>query len=348
MLGLYQRVEEYFLTPYRNYPSEIQKKIRNLLFINLINLSNWGFIFFLSGLNQYIMDFDVLMFIRDFLVLLLIITSFRWIKTNKPILAGTVIIAINLLIVVHAVLSDMLGLNAISIQNLYRTLAFLLIGNLFVILVSIKQSQILIYNVLSVIILYIHAHTLIIALYGLSPANSAITITFEVLLLIIVAGIVSFFLFGMTLRTRMGIIHTIVFYKMSTQGPELLFSEQGYDSDDESKEDELLRAGVYFYTAIGQGSSYRTGLFGPVPCGVGEEKVALIYSELVKDTKLKDDRLKGKNYLLIAFITNEHEVALIHKNKLLELVQKRIDKIGDISDLTEEDFRSFIHHLRTQ
>ena len=54
----------------------------------------------------------------------------------------------------------------------------------------------------------------------------------------------------------------MVVWKMSDLGPEVVKAER---VPLQNEENALMRLGVYFSTAIGQGDTYKQGLFGPLP-----------------------------------------------------------------------------------
>jgi len=130
----------------------------------------------------------------------------------------------------------------------------------------------------------------------------------------------------------------IVIFKMNPEGPDPIISENVLDHD------LLVRSGIFFYTAIGQGMQLNTGLFGPLPFGDDETDVALVYGTFVKDSKYA--RLEGQNYILIVFIAKSHLVNLINKKRLIDILIEKIDKIEDFSSLIKEDLQVLIKEIR--
>ncbi len=340
MFKFYNKLKNYFLSVYNEYPSDIKIKMRNLLFINLVYLAGWVFIFLLDGLPEYFRSFDILNFLRDFIVIGLIFLSFLFIRIRKPILAGNFSGGIMLTIIIHFVIVELFNANPLSALHMYKTLSFLLFGNLFIILISIKQIQVLIYNIISVISLLLHSNVLIYIFFGDDIPYGLYDVILEALFISLLSFIISYYIFTLTLRSHIGIVNNIIFYKMSSQGPQHLFSEYPVDYN------LLLKSGIYFYTAIGQGIYYRTGLFGPLPFGGIQGEVAFIYSSLIDDSSVEDSRMKGKNYILICFIAKEIDVDLIDRNKFSEIISNQINKIKDLSTFKERDFREFINTLR--
>lgn len=340
MFKFYLKWEKYFLSEYDEYPSDIKLKMRNLLFINFVYLGGWLFIFILDGFTNYLMDFNILNFLRDFIVLGLIIISFLLIRNKKPIMAGNCTGGVILTIILEFIIIDLRNVNPSSILNLYKTLGFLLFGNLFIILISIKRMQVLIYSGISFFSLLFHSHMLIYFFFGEGFSYGLYDVISEVLFLLLVSTIISYYIFSLTLRSRIGIIDNIIFYKMTSQGPQHLFSEHPIDYNLAAK------SGIYFYTAVGQGIFYRTGLFGPLPFGDKEGEIALIYSALLDDSSAESSRMQGKNYIIMAFIAKEIDIDLIDRNKFSDLISSQLQKIGDLSTFKKNEFKEFVRTLR--
>jgi hypothetical protein len=338
----YQALEDYFLFIYEEYPQEIQKKMKNLLFINILNLLGWILLFLLDGFNRYINHFNLITVLRDFIILSLILSVFLLIRLKKPLLAGYITMMEVLALAVHPILMDLFGSYSISEYTIYRTLCFLIIGELLISAYAIKRIQILIYSILSFLLLVIHFWILMEIFYGGSITDDSYAIIFECLFLLTSSTVLSLFLFSLTLRSRMEIINNIVLFKLGKDGPTPFYTEHPISYD------ELIKTGVYLYTAIGQGNQYRTGLFGPIPFGDEKEKIALIYTSIVNDSEFEDPRLKGKNYLMISLLADEEEINLLNRSKILRFLEEGVEKIDDLDELTEEDIQDFIVSIRTR
>ncbi len=342
MAEFYSKLEEYFLSVYDYYPSEIKTKMKNLLFVDTVSFIGWVFIFFVSGLANYIESpFDLITLFRDFSVFGLILGSLILIKEREPLMAGYATMSILFMIVIHPLLMDMVYIYSSSKDMLYKTLTILIIGVLFISAYSIKRVQIIVYSIISGLILITHFIILMINFYGGRITFESISMLFESIFFIIITSTISSFLFGLTLRSRIEVIDNIIFYKMSEKGPIPLFFEHS------ASYNLLIESGVYFYTAIGQGVRYRTGLFGPIPFGEEMGSVSLIYSAIVRDSDFEGSRLKGKNYIMVAFLGNEKDMGLIERDKVIEIIDDEIKKIRDLAKFKEEDFQDFISSLRT-
>ncbi len=125
----------------------------------------------------------------------------------------------------------------------------------------------------------------------------------------------------------------MVVWKMSGMGPEVVKSEKVPLEDEET---DLLRLGVYFSTAIGQGDSYTPGLFGPLPVLDSEVYNALIFSKRITDKELEDPRFKGENFVLVAIIYPIFYEHLFYNrkeiNKAFDGLMSSIEDVSDIDD----------------
>jgi hypothetical protein len=165
---------------------------------------------------------------------------------------------------------------------------------------------------------------------------------FEALFFLLISSSICLFLFRLTLRSRIEIINNIILFKMTQKGPAPIFWEHSMNYD------LLAECAVYFYTAIGQGFRYRTGLFGPLPFGDDTNNIALVYTTLVNDSALEIPRMKGENYIMLAFIAKTNEMDLIERNKILEIIEIEILKINDLARFREDDFQRFVKSLRSR
>ncbi len=342
MVNIYGILEKYFLGAYEEFPLEIKKKMRNLLIINLLNVFGWIFIFAISGLASYIEKPDFLTIFRDFIVLALIALALLLIRIKRPIIAGYTTIFIVIVIALHPILNDMFSIYSSSEDMLYKTLGYLILGELLLGAYTIKRAQILVYTILSIILLIVHFLVLMEIFKGGLISNESYAMFFESLFLFIISSSLTFILFNLTLQSRIEMIRNIIFYKMTEKGPVSLFSEHYINYN------LMLESGIYFYTAIGQGIRYRTGLFGPLPFGEETGRVSLIYSAIVDDSDFEGSRLKGKNYILIAFLGKGNEIDLIEKHRLIEKVEEEMKNLPDLAEFEEEDFQAFVSSIRAR
>lgn len=134
------------------------------------------------------------------------------------------------------------------------------------------------------------------------------------------------------------IITNILLYAWEEVGPDLKFAEEPID------EVIALSSGVFLYTAVGQGSNYRTGLYGPIPFG---EDVALVFSALVKDSGGEDPRLKNQNFVLVAMILKEGTSHLLERSYISTVLEEFLSTIADFRKFTEPDFQRLVGLVRT-
>lgn len=342
MVEIYKKLEDYFLSIYDPYPQEIQKKMKNLLFINLLYLIAWILLFILDAYNRYFKDFNIVTLSRDFFTLGLIFSALLLIKLNKPLFAGYISMTTVLTLAIHPILMDIFYTYSLSEYVLYRTLCFLIIGELLISAYAVKRIQIFLYSIVSFIFIILHFGILMDIFYGGNPTDESYAIIFESIFLLIASTILSLFLFRLTFRSRMKIIKNIIFFKMGKKGPIPFFTEQSINYNS------IIESGIYFYTAIGQGNRYRKGLFGPIPFGDEKENVALIFSSIVRDSDFEDPRLEKENYLMIALIAEEQKVNLIDRNKLFNLLEQKVNKMGDLSEIDQDYIQDFINSIRAR
>ncbi|TFF88750.1 MAG: hypothetical protein EU549_02435 [Promethearchaeota archaeon] len=342
MVKFYSIIEDFFLSEYDDYPLEIKKKMKNLFFIDILNILGWIAISSATALSNQIGPADIITIIRDHLVLGFIILSFILIKLKKPLLAGYASLSMVLAFAVHSILMDLLGITYFYELLLYRTLCYLIIGELIISAYTIKRIQIIIFSLNSYLILLLHFWILTEKVYGGIVTLTSYAMIFEALFLLTAGCILSLFLFNLTLESRVEVIDNIIFYKMTLKGPVPIFLEHDADYG------VILESGVYFYTAIGQGIRYRTGLFGPLPFGEKSETVSLIYSEIVKDSGFEESRMEGMNYIMIVFLGNEKQVELIERHKFIEKIKTSVKNIPDLANFNEDDFQNFINSIRAR
>ncbi|MHA1983278.1 MAG: response regulator [Candidatus Hodarchaeales archaeon] len=95
-------------------------------------------------------------------------------------------------------------------------------------------------------------------------------------------------------------IHILVFKKGNT-GPEVHTSTPNLPFR-QSPGSVLPKIGVSLFFLVGMGESYNEGLFGPVPISDEEEFSALVFATFITDESLADERMKGRNYVLVCLV----------------------------------------------
>ncbi|MHA1911003.1 MAG: PAS domain-containing protein [Candidatus Kariarchaeaceae archaeon] len=125
----------------------------------------------------------------------------------------------------------------------------------------------------------------------------------------------------------------MVVWKMSELGPEVVKSESVPLKDEET---DLMRLGIYFSTAIGQGDSYTPGLFGPLPVLDSEVYNALVFSKRITDKNLEDPRFKGENFVLVAIIYPIfYEHLFYNRKEISKAFDGLMSSMEDVSDIDE-------------
>ncbi len=130
---------------------------------------------------------------------------------------------------------------------------------------------------------------------------------------------------------------TLTIFKQSEYGPTGLGDDYlPFVSEDSNPESTLYRIASYFGVAIGQGSYYHTGLFGPLPV-IGSNYNAIIFTAIVKDDKTFDERMKGWNYLMGCFFFHKSLLPIINdKRELIEvLFESFFDKHNHLNKVTD-------------
>ena len=108
---------------------------------------------------------------------------------------------------------------------------------------------------------------------------------------------------------------TLTFFKQSASGPEVMGDNYlPFVTEDPDPYRELYRIGSFYCVAIGQGSYYHAGLFGPLPV-LGSEYRAIVFSTLVEDDQTFDQRMKGWNYLISCFFFHESLLPRVHQKR---------------------------------
>lgn len=131
---------------------------------------------------------------------------------------------------------------------------------------------------------------------------------------------------------------TLTIFKQSELGPTGMGDDYlPFVSEDSNPESTLYRIASYFGVAIGQGSYYHTGLFGPLPL-IGSDYQAIVFSAIVKDNKIFDERMKGWNYLMACFLFHKSLLSAINqKRELIEvLFESFFDKHSHLNTITDK------------
>ncbi len=115
--------------------------------------------------------------------------------------------------------------------------------------------------------------------------------------------------------------------------------------NDPNWENVLQNISSIFYLAIGQGSAYHQGLYGPFP--VMEKRMrALVYACFFKDPDMHDPRLNHQNYYLISLIFPQKMSPLFYnQQQLTSIFDEFHGKIEDINQITQSKFQQLKKHI---
>lgn len=343
-MGKYRKLRDYIVRPYETYPAEIQKKVEYLMIIDFFGLAVWIMSVIMN--TVYLIIYSELpslfIMIGDLLWLIIFPLSLYAIKKEHPISAGNLTMGMLFLIILNLLVADYMSMMYIHVEHLYKTIILVFIGILIVGLCSLKRRQIIIYTVSGFSIIIIHFCIIYPKTYSFLMGAPAFMVLFESITFFIIGSLAAFILNKLTTRNRIDLFSNIILYKFDPRGPTTLFYEKEVDTD------LLTKTGIYFYTAVGQGISYNTGLFGPLPFDMKNNLEALVYSALIKDSESPDHRLVGENFILIAFLAKTGTVHLIDRKQLTDHLSKHVKIIEDLSKLTEQDFKRLVFLIRSQ
>jgi len=127
---------------------------------------------------------------------------------------------------------------------------------------------------------------------------------------------------------------TVTIFYQTRQGPTII----GDDCLPFATKDHragLQKLGSFFSVAIGQGSYYNTGCYGPLPA-LGSDFNCLVHSAIIKDESEFDPRMKGWNYIMICFFFHKSLDGVIAENKstIEDYLETRVAN-AHVRDLTE-------------
>ncbi|MFW9997249.1 MAG: hypothetical protein ACFFD4_34715 [Candidatus Odinarchaeota archaeon] len=145
-------------------------------------------------------------------------------------------------------------------------------------------------------------------------------------------------------------LSTLTIFYQSKLGPAIM-GDKHLPFVTKNCESDLQKLGSFFSVAIGQGSYYNTGCFGPLPA-LGSDYNCLIYSIIVKDDASFDSRMQGWNYILACFFYHKSLDQIINEKKIsieaffCNYFQKN-DNIGCFTPEKIKDLKSELMSLLT-
>ncbi len=85
-------------------------------------------------------------------------------------------------------------------------------------------------------------------------------------------------------------------FELTEMGPEIIHAH----NQDLLPYDILFKSGMFYFSIMGQGDTYTTGVYGPFPVSGTKDWNAVVYGTLAKNPNFKDPRMLGNTYLMIA------------------------------------------------
>ncbi len=323
------RIPKFFLEVYKDYPREIQQKMLNLFFLCVVTSS----IFTGMLVRAIYFTFDLFEALASIHCITVLIITLVFIRLKKPIFAGTLSIFMLFYVVINYLWRDSVSTDFKQISRLSDTAVVIIFGIIITTTYVIRKRQYLFLIANSYAFLIAHYLILVYHYYGGVFESSTITPFTETVAILSVSLFLGFTTLSLTTRESGKIFSNVIFYKFGDQGPTVAYSEYPLQGHEEAS------AGAYFYTTIGQGAQYSTGLFGPIPFGVKEQgKVALIFATRTQDSGLKDPRLQCQNYILIALVTTPDKIDIVSRDTLEKHLGKVTQTIADLCNMTDQSY----------
>ena len=106
-------------------------------------------------------------------------------------------------------------------------------------------------------------------------------------------------------------------------------------------EAEEKRLGTFLSISVALGSEYYTGLYGPLPVTGHPQYETLVYAEMLHDSSISDERLEGKNYVILSIVYNKiiADRLIVQRNDVDAILKKRITDDIDINDISTKTLK---------
>ena len=150
-------------------------------------------------------------------------------------------------------------------------------------------------------------------------------------------GIIQFKLYAMK-QVSTALIH----FESHSRGPVLSYFEPLlFDHNSENDKDFLTKTALFYLTAVGGGSSYSCGAFGPLPIYETDNYLSIVYTTFLKNPDSLDKRSKGRDYFMYIVIFPKFLEKLFSERKILKSTFSTIfDKIEYSANFEKEVFDS--------
>jgi len=332
------KIPNYFLSVYKDYPWEIQQKMQNLFLLSVGAKS----IFFIMLIRAIWWKGDPIEAITVGYCIGVLFLTLLLIRLKKPVSAGTTSICAIFYPFGNYMIRDLLSLEFKQISRINDTAVVILFGIILTTTFVIRRRQYLFLLALSYFVLISHYLALEFHFYGGMFKEETFKSFLETWAIVSISLFVGFTTLSLTTHKRGSIFNNIIFYKMGDKGPEVAYSEHSLGCHEECS------SAAYFYTIIGQGAQYATGLFGPIPFGAcSDKKVALIYATRIRDSELKDARLQHLNYFLIGLITTPDKATIVSRDSLEKRLGILTREISDLKGLTADNYKLLVEKIHS-
>lgn len=96
----------------------------------------------------------------------------------------------------------------------------------------------------------------------------------------------------------------------------------------------ILKLGLVYFTAIGQGIEYHHGFFGPLPIPGDKDFLSFVFTTTVPDRGQEDDRTNGESYILSCLICPKLQVPkFIDRLAIESAFQKLFTVVSDVREI---------------
>ncbi|MFQ5977743.1 MAG: hypothetical protein ACE5OZ_06435 [Candidatus Heimdallarchaeota archaeon] len=132
-------------------------------------------------------------------------------------------------------------------------------------------------------------------------------------------------------------------FKLGGKGPELVFGEKIPGMENNQKEF-ATKIGVFYLTALGQGESFNTGLFGPLPLPRTSNQEAstnpvsnfeaLAYAFFINDPTNEDPRIVKTYSIIVAIIPKTLTECIYHRKGIEMIFDNEISQFSVIQEIS--------------
>ncbi|MHA2366690.1 MAG: tetratricopeptide repeat protein, partial [Candidatus Hodarchaeales archaeon] len=134
----------------------------------------------------------------------------------------------------------------------------------------------------------------------------------------------------------------LVTFKFAKRGPVPFYTSKKF-----LHTDPLYLAVINIGVVMSIQGQYFEGLFGPIPAAKMEDTLILYQSCLIKDKKSQDERLKGKNYILLTLLYPKlaEDKLLYNRHLIQEMFEHYIIINSELSNWTEKTLDELYNNI---